>query len=157
LSAFFWPFRRNLSIAGIGQLLRIVQMKITRDGITQMDQDRPQIFCADKQRLVHRYLAVRHYTTMQVRNLYLPALLKVANNGFRQILGISDYIFNCPSDQTCAIMPGQGTLNNWGCCDFVPVPGCETVRCPMYTTCVDSTALASCNSDCVANTAVLKW
>ncbi|CZR70118.1 uncharacterized protein PAC_20019 [Phialocephala subalpina] len=72
---------------------------------------------------------------------------------------VSDYMFNCPSDQTCAILmsgyPGVAN-NNWGCCKEVPVPGCVTLSCPTYNSCIDSTALGSCNSECITNTEVLK-
>jgi hypothetical protein len=73
--------------------------------------------------------------------------------------GVSKYIFNCPTGQTCAVMAlGEGSHgNNWGCCNQVPVPGCSSLRCPTYSTCINSASLKSCGSACMTNSGILKW
>lgn len=70
-------------------------------------------------------------------------------------LGVSDYIFNCPASQTCGIYQ-DGTY--WGCCKEILDTDCGShLYCPMYSSCIDSTALGSCDSDCITDPRILKW
>ncbi|KAH6883594.1 hypothetical protein B0T10DRAFT_551325 [Thelonectria olida] len=75
-------------------------------------------------------------------------------SGDASMEGVSDYIFNCPADQICNILYPEG--NYWGCCKEVPVPGCITLNCPTYSSCIDSTALGCCDSDCMTDSGILK-
>ncbi|KAK2468972.1 hypothetical protein H9L39_19409 [Fusarium oxysporum f. sp. albedinis] len=73
--------------------------------------------------------------------------------------GVSDNLFYCSADQTCDMGVFSSDLNFWGCCKSVAVASnfcIDPYLCPFFSTCIDSTRLGSCGSDCMTDDWILK-
>ncbi|KAI3578615.1 hypothetical protein IWW34DRAFT_849010 [Fusarium oxysporum f. sp. albedinis] len=72
---------------------------------------------------------------------------------------VSDNLFYCSADQTCDMGVFSSDLNFWGCCKSVAVASnfcIDPYLCPFFSTCIDSTRLGSCGSDCMTDDWILK-